>query len=93
MLFRVITGTEKIADYAALSRTPIALHNVGSLLMTFATHSLPSLCRTSSSVKVPSPIPAAMWKRWPRPNPPQVSKGEMALPKGVGLAVDLNPTF
>ena len=26
-------------------------------------------------------------------NPPQVSKGEMMLPKGVGLAVDLNPDF
>jgi L-alanine-DL-glutamate epimerase-like enolase superfamily enzyme len=26
-------------------------------------------------------------------NPPQVSKGEMTLPRGVGLAVDLNPDF
>src|SRR5437588_11133598 len=31
-----ITGTKKIADYAALSRTPVALHNVGSLVMTYA---------------------------------------------------------
>jgi L-alanine-DL-glutamate epimerase-like enolase superfamily enzyme len=27
------TGTKKIADYAMLSRTPVALHNVGSLVL------------------------------------------------------------
>src|SRR6266851_1507942 len=31
-----ITGTRKIADFAALTRTPVALHNVGSLVLTFA---------------------------------------------------------
>jgi L-alanine-DL-glutamate epimerase-like enolase superfamily enzyme len=31
-----ITGTKKIADFAALSRTPVALHNVGSLVLTYA---------------------------------------------------------
>src|SRR5579872_5358093 len=30
------TGTKKIADYAALFRTPVALHNVGSLVLTYA---------------------------------------------------------
>src|SRR6266568_453905 len=30
------TGTKKIADYAALTRTPVALHNVGSLVLTYA---------------------------------------------------------
>lgn len=31
-----LTGTKKIADYAALTRTPVALHNVGSLILTIA---------------------------------------------------------
>jgi len=31
-----ITGCRKIADYAALNRTPVALHNVGSLVRTYA---------------------------------------------------------
>lgn len=30
------TGCMKIADYAALTRTPVALHNVGSLVRTYA---------------------------------------------------------
>lgn len=30
------TGVKKIADYAALTRTPVALHNVGSLVRTYA---------------------------------------------------------
>jgi galactonate dehydratase len=30
------TGVMKIADYAALTRTPVALHNVGSLVRTYA---------------------------------------------------------
>jgi L-alanine-DL-glutamate epimerase-like enolase superfamily enzyme len=31
-----LTGTKKIADYATLFRTPVALHNVGSLVQTYA---------------------------------------------------------
>jgi L-alanine-DL-glutamate epimerase-like enolase superfamily enzyme len=30
------TGCIKIADYAALTRTPVALHNVGTLVRTYA---------------------------------------------------------
>ena len=30
------TGIMKIADYAAITRTPVALHNVGSLIRTYA---------------------------------------------------------
>ncbi|MBI3758726.1 MAG: mandelate racemase/muconate lactonizing enzyme family protein, partial [Deltaproteobacteria bacterium] len=30
------TGTRKIADYAQLTRTPLALHNVGSLILCYA---------------------------------------------------------
>ena len=30
------TGCMKIADYAALTRTPVALHNVGTIIRTYA---------------------------------------------------------
>jgi galactonate dehydratase len=88
-----ITGTKKIADYAALSRTPVALHNVGSLVMTYANaqfaSSIQNLFRVESALAHPGRYVEAMAAS----NPPQVSKGEMAVPKGVGLAVDLSPDF
>jgi L-alanine-DL-glutamate epimerase-like enolase superfamily enzyme len=88
-----ITGTSKIADYAALSRTPLALHNVGSLVMTYANAqfaaSIQNFFRCESALAHPGRYVEAMAAS----NPPQVSKGEMAVPKGVGLAVDLNPDF
>jgi galactonate dehydratase len=31
-----ITGCRKIADYAQLNRSPVALHNIGSLVRTYA---------------------------------------------------------
>jgi galactonate dehydratase len=88
-----ITGTKKIADYAALSRTPLALHNVGGLVMTYANAqfavSIQNLFKCESALAHPGRYVEAMAAS----NPPQVSKGEMTLPKGVGLAVDLNPDF
>jgi L-alanine-DL-glutamate epimerase-like enolase superfamily enzyme len=88
-----ITGTKKIADYAALTRTPLALHNVGSLVMTYANAqfavSIQNFFKCESALAHPGRYVEAMAAS----NPPQVSKGEMTLPKGVGLAVDLNPDF
>jgi L-alanine-DL-glutamate epimerase-like enolase superfamily enzyme len=88
-----ITGTKKIADYAALSRTPLALHNVGGLVMTYANAqfavSIQNFFKCESALAHPGRYVEAMAAS----NPPQVSKGELTLPKGVGLAVDLNPDF
>jgi galactonate dehydratase len=88
-----ITGTKKLADYAALSRTPVALHNVGGLVMTYANAqfavSIQNFFKCESALAHPGRYVEAMAAS----NPPQVSKGEMTLPKGVGLAVDLNPDF
>ena len=33
---RADSRVKKIADYAALTRTPVALHNVGSMIRTYA---------------------------------------------------------
>lgn len=88
-----ITGTKKIADYAALSRTPVALHNVGSLVMTYANaqfaSSIQNLFRVESALAHPGRYVEAMAAS----NPPHVRRGEMTVPAGVGLALDLNKDF
>jgi L-alanine-DL-glutamate epimerase-like enolase superfamily enzyme len=88
-----ITGTKKIADYAVLSRTPLGLHNVGSLVMTYANAqfapAIQNLFRVESALAHPGRYVEAMAAS----NPPHVSKGEMSIPPGPGLALDLNPDF
>ena len=88
-----ITGTKKIADYAALSRAPVALHNVGSLVMTYANaqfaSSIQNFFRAESALAHPGRFVEAMAAT----NPPRVHKGEMEIPAGAGLGVDLNPDF
>jgi len=88
-----ITGVKKIVDYAALSRTPVALHNVGSLVMTYANaqfaSSIQNLFRVESALAHPGRYVEAMAAS----NPPQLKNGEMTVPAGVGLGVDLNADF
>jgi L-alanine-DL-glutamate epimerase-like enolase superfamily enzyme len=52
------TGTKKIADYAAITRTPVALHNVGSLVLCFANAhfgaSIQNFYRSESSLGRPT---------------------------------------
>ena len=88
-----ITGVKKLADYAALSRTPIALHNVGSLVMTYANAhfaaSVQNLFKVESALAHPGRYVEAMAAS----NGPQVNKGEMTIPNGVGLGLDLNQDY
>lgn len=88
-----ITGTRKIVDYAALSRTPVGLHNVGSLVMTYANAQF--ACSIQNLFKVESAIahPGRYVEKMAASNGPEVHKGEMNIPKGVGLALDLNVDF
>ena len=88
-----ITGTKKIADYAALSRSPVALHNVGSLVMTYANAQFASSIQNLFRVESALAHPGRYVEEMAASNPPRVSKGEMMLPSGVGLAIDLNPEF
>ena len=88
-----ITGVKKIADYAALTRTPVALHNVGSLVMTYANAhfacSIQNLFMVESALAHPGRYVEAMAAS----NGPQVHKGQMTIPSGVGLGVDLNQDY
>ena len=88
-----ITGTKKIADYAALTRTPVALHNVGSLVLCYANAhfgaAIQNFFRSESALGRPSRYVESM----ARSNPPVVKDGLLKVPEGPGLGVDLDEDF
>ena len=88
-----ITGTRKIADCAALTRTPVALHNVGSLVLCYANAhfgaSIQNFYRSESALGRPD----RYTERMARSNSPEVRKGLLKVPDGPGLGLDLDPEF
>jgi len=88
-----ITGTRKIADYAALTRTPVALHNVGSLVLCYANAHLgaaiQNFYRSESALGRPNRYVESM----ARSNPPVIRKGRLQVPAGPGLGLDLDMDF
>ena len=87
------TGVKKIADYAALTRTPVALHNVGSLILTYANahfgSSIQNFYRSESALGRPGHYIEGMAAG----GPPDVRKGMLKVPTGPGLGLDINPEF
>jgi galactonate dehydratase len=85
-----ITGAKKIADYAALTRTPVALHNVGSLVLCYANAhfgaSIQNFYRSESALGRPTRYIENMAAT----NPPVVRKGQLKVPEGPGLGLDFN---
>jgi galactonate dehydratase len=87
------TGTRKIADYAALFRMPVALHNVGSLVLTYANAhfgaSIQNFYRSESQLGRDGHYIEGMAAS----NPPEVRKGLLKVPTGAGLGLDIYPEF
>ena len=87
------TGTKKIADYAYLFRTPVALHNVGSLVLTCANAhfgaSIENFYRSESQLGRPNHCIEGMAAG----NPPEVRKGMLRVPTSPGLGLEINPDF
>jgi galactonate dehydratase len=87
------TGTKKIADYAALFRTPVALHNVGSLVLTYANAhfgaSIQNFYRSESQLGRAGHYIEGMAAG----SPPEVRKGLLKVPTGPGLGLEINPEF
>jgi len=87
------TGTKKIADFAALTRTPVALHNVGSLVLCYANAhfgaSIQNFYRSESALGRPNRYVENMAGS----NAPEVRKGQLKVPTGPGLGLDLNMEF
>jgi L-alanine-DL-glutamate epimerase-like enolase superfamily enzyme len=88
-----ITGTRKIADYAAQFRIPVALHNVGSLLLTYANAhfggSIQNFYRSESQLGRPGHYIEEMAAG----SAPDVRKGLLKVPTGPGLGLEINPDF
>jgi galactonate dehydratase len=85
-----ITGTRKIADYAALTRTPVALHNVGSLVLCYANAhfgaSIQNFYRSESALGRPT----RHVEKMAAANPPVVEKSMLKVPAGPGLGLQLD---
>jgi galactonate dehydratase len=88
-----ITGTRKIADFAALTRTPVALHNVGSLVLTYANAhfaaSIQNFYKSESALGRQGHFLETMAAS----NPPLVRGGLLKVPSGAGLGLELNEDF
>ncbi len=88
-----LTGTKKIADYAALTRTPVALHNVGSLVLCYANAhfgaSIQNFYRSESALGRANRYVEKMAAG----NAPVVQKSQLKVPDGPGLGLDLNWDF
>ncbi|MGI8988864.1 MAG: mandelate racemase/muconate lactonizing enzyme family protein [Bryobacteraceae bacterium] len=87
------TGVKKIADYAALTRTPVALHNVGSLALTYANAhfgaATQNFYRSESQLGEHDHYIDAMASG----TPPQVRNSKLKVPEGPGLGLEINPEF
>jgi galactonate dehydratase len=88
-----LTGTKKIADYAALARTPVALHNVGSLVLCYANAhfgaSIQNFYRSESALGRVNRYVENMAAG----NAPVVQKSQLKVPDGPGLGLDFNWDF
>ncbi|MBI4874912.1 MAG: mandelate racemase/muconate lactonizing enzyme family protein [Acidobacteria bacterium] len=84
------TGTKKIADYAALTRTPVALHNVGSIVLCYANAhfgaSIQNFYRSESALGRPNRHVEKMVAS----NAPVVQKSQLKVPEGPGLGLDFD---
>ncbi|MBM3765196.1 MAG: mandelate racemase/muconate lactonizing enzyme family protein [Acidobacteria bacterium] len=85
-----ITGAKKIADYAYQTRTPVALHNVGSIVLTYASAHFGSAIfnfyRSESALGRPTRHVEKMLKG----AAPAVKNSQLTVPTAPGLGVDFD---
>lgn len=88
-----ITGTRRIANFAAMYRIPVALHNVGHLVNTLATAhfgcSVQNFYRSESRLGEGSrPVEAQA-----AGEKPEVKNGQLKVPEKAGLGVEWNTDY
>jgi galactonate dehydratase len=88
-----ISGLRKISDYAQLYRTPMALHNIGSLVRTYASvhlaASIPNFYRSECRLG----RPGRMYEKMALNKPPVIKNSQFQLPDGPGLGLEIDPAF
>ncbi len=86
------TGVKKIANYAYDYKIPVALHNVGSLVLTYANahfgSSIQNFYRSESQLGREGHYIEGMALR-----PPEVKNSHLTVPTAPGLGLEINPDF
>jgi galactonate dehydratase len=83
-----LTGTKKIADYAALTRTPVALHNVGSLVLCYASAHFGAAIQNFYRSESALGRPTRHVEKMAAANPPEVRNSRLKVPTVPGLGFE-----
>jgi galactonate dehydratase len=87
------TGVMKLADYAALTRTPVALHNVGSLVRTFASAHLSMAIQNFYRSESRLGREDHTIEQMSTETPPVVRNGILQVPDKPGLGLSIDEAF
>lgn len=87
------TGTRKIADYAQLTRTPLALHNVGSLVLCYASAHFGSAIHNFYRSESALGRPTRHVEQMSATRPPEVKDGYLKVPDTPGLGFEPNNEY
>jgi L-alanine-DL-glutamate epimerase-like enolase superfamily enzyme len=82
------TGTKKIADYAMNFRTPVALHNVGSLVLCYASAHFGSAIFNFYRSESALGRPARHVEKMSAARPPEVKNSHLTAPTVPGLGFE-----
>jgi L-alanine-DL-glutamate epimerase-like enolase superfamily enzyme len=87
------TGCKKIADYAALTATPVALHNVGTLVRTYASVHFAAAIENFYRSECRLGRPGRVVEKMAAGAPPVIKNSLFQLPTGPGLGLEIDPGF
>jgi len=88
-----LTGCRKIADYAAITRTPVALHNVGTLVRTYASAHLSMAIQNFYRSESWLGRPGRLREQMTTGSPAAVKGGILRVPDKPGLSLDIDEGF
>lgn len=87
------TGTRKIADYAMATRTPVALHNVGSLVLCYASAHFGSAIFNFYRSESALGRPTRHVEQMSATRPPEVTNSHLKVPTVPGLGFEPNNDY
>lgn len=88
-----ITGARRIANYAQRTRTPVALHNVGSIVLTYASAHFGSAIHNFFRSESALGRPTRHVEKMVRSGAPRVTNSQLQVPEGPGLGLDLDMDY
>ncbi|MBZ5582625.1 MAG: mandelate racemase/muconate lactonizing enzyme family protein [Acidobacteriia bacterium] len=88
-----VSGCRKISDYAMLYRTPMALHNIGSLVRTYASVHLAAAIPNFYRSECRLGRPGRVYEKMALNQPPVIRNSNFQLPTGPGLGLEIDPAY